>query len=60
MTDEQKKEYVENDGCYCPYCSSSNITTTDLLENNRQPVICYNCKSEWTDVYALVGVEEIS
>lgn len=51
--------FVENDGAYCPYCGSSNITyvRSDDYDDTRQLILCEDCASTWYEIYKLVGYE---
>lgn len=61
MTEEQERDYVAGGGASCPYCGSSNISTTGSIENlggacGTQPVECETCGKTWNDVLTLTGV----
>lgn len=61
LTDEMRKEYLENFGTRCPFCGSEDITAGDWdfgIGENWSRVYCNACGERWTDVYRLTGVEQ--
>lgn len=63
MTDEIKKEYVENGGTYCPYCDSGELFASHADNEDgiiTQDIKCMNCGKKWTDVFKLIRVVEQS
>lgn len=61
MNKKQKNRYLKIGGIKCPYCGSDDIFTsvadidgTRAWQNNN----CKGCEKEWTDVFALIDVEE--
>ena len=61
LTDEQKRDYIDNFGTRCPYCDSEEIEggSWDLgVGQFWQNIVCHTCKKEWTDIYTLTAVEE--
>ena len=58
---KQRKEYIKNDGMFCPYCGSHHIMAgdTDLDKNKAMiEVNCCNCTNKWIDIYTLTGILE--
>lgn len=62
LTEEQKKEYLKNNGNLCPHCRSDHITATGYwyAENltAHRKVECYECGEEWMGVFTMTGVTE--
>jgi len=59
LTDEQKKEYLDSGGDFCPFCQSFNINTQDKCTEDydvHQLVTCGDCEAEWYDVYSVTDV----
>lgn len=60
LTDEQKKDYLENPN-ECPFCHSGNITASqpeyECLQM-WQKVECESCNAQWRDVYKLAFIED--
>jgi len=54
------EEYLENPG-NCPFCNSDQIEgdSWDFDGDPSQPIYCTDCKSEWHDLYKLVGFDPI-
>lgn len=60
LTDEMRKEYLENFGTRCPFCDSENIESFDWDYGTGEVwsrVRCNDCKEKWVDVYRLIRVE---
>ena len=57
-----EEEYVAKEGGICPWCESKDICggaaefDGDYCWLN---VVCDACNKEWTDLYSLVGYEEL-
>ena len=53
------KKYLKDDGSYCPFCDSDNISggygEFDASSAFRN-VVCMDCKREWTEEFGLTGV----
>lgn len=61
ITDEMRKEYIENFGTDCPFCHSEDISTIEWdygIGEVWSSVRCGECKEIWIDVYRLTGVEQ--
>jgi len=57
MDNKTVAEYINQDGCYCPYCGSENLDTEPMeFECRTQKITCLDCHEEWLDVYELVGI----
>jgi hypothetical protein len=56
-------QYVQSGGCKCPSCGSDDITG-DSVEIDagcaKQSVYCSECGAEWTDVYSLSSISDVS
>jgi len=59
----KEKKYLEAAGNICPYCLSDDVETSNAMGTDVniawRYVDCYNCGSEWKDLYKLVGAEEV-
>ena len=58
----KKKEYIEAAGSFCINCGGGNISAGRVESEGReawQPVQCYDCGSEWNDIFRLTGVADI-
>ena len=59
LTQEKEAEYLNSDGCTCPFCGQSNITTDEIGELERsidinivtQDIQCPDCKRHWTEQF---------
>jgi len=63
ITAKKEAEYVEENGCFCPFCGSRNIegTNPDITDNGVEvEVECLDCEESWTDYYKLAGIVEVS
>lgn len=63
MTDQQRKEYLKNNGVKCPYCGSKDVEGGSIdVDSGRvsQDISCTTCGAEWMDHYTLTGVSELS
>jgi hypothetical protein len=59
---EKRKEYLKASGSFCINCGSGNISAGRIESEAReawQSVVCYDCGSEWNDIFRLIGVDEI-
>jgi hypothetical protein len=63
MTSE---EYAARDGGVCPFCGEPNILMIDgpFLDHWKEgrvsaDIECHTCGEEWTEIYKLVGYEEV-
>jgi len=58
-----KEEYIKNKGIYCPYCKSTRLRANGNLSAKyaeiKEFVTCYDCGSEWYDVYKLQDIKII-
>jgi transposase-like protein len=61
LTENQKKNYIQDSGNYCPHCGSENMEHSSGFESDYNQawvsVICRNCEKEWMDIYTLTDVE---
>jgi|ERR1039458_7146311 hypothetical protein len=60
LTNEQKKQYLANEGVVCPFCQSDDVVSGSVETDSgyaTQDITCNVCDEEWTDVYTLTGVE---
>lgn len=60
MTEEQKKEYLDNGGEYCPFCKRYTIQKVgeDFSKDTiTMEMKCNACKETWTDTFTLTDVE---
>ncbi len=61
LTDEIRKEYLENFGTRCPFCDTESIRGGEWdfgIGEFWQRCYCDDCGERWTDVYRLTGVEQ--
>lgn len=61
LTEEQREEYIKNNGQLCPFCSSNDLSTDKLSINDRvitEEIECLNCGEEWQDSYTLTGITQ--
>jgi len=60
----KEKKYMDEGGNVCPYCESTDVKAFGQVQvdgaSGYQSAMCNQCESEWTDVYTLTGVEEIT
>jgi len=59
---EKRREYIKAAGSFCINCGSGNISAGKIESEGReawQEVQCYDCGSEWNDVFRLIGVDDI-
>jgi transposase-like protein len=58
-----RDEYMDGGGAKCPVCGSEDIRSGSGLEAQgrwvSQNVWCYDCNSEWVDIYDLTGYGEL-
>ena len=62
FTPEQKEEYINKQGNFCPYCGSDDIEAEPLEPGGDEAwavVTCDVCGKEWRDIYHLTDIEEI-
>lgn len=56
-------QYLELGGVRCPACGSYDLENGRVRTDDTtllRSVECHSCKATWDDVYALVGVTEIT
>lgn len=57
------EEYLAHYGAHCPSCGEMSDVTGSRFEidgeNCWQEVMCDNCNSTWTDIYALIGYVDL-
>ena len=61
LTNKQKKAYLKHSH-RCPFCKSENIEGEAVEIDDGiawQPIRCLDCNKNWSDLYKLIGVEEI-
>ena len=61
--DQRKHEYVVRGGDKCFFCGAADLEGARFEKDAhlvRQRVVCLACGAEWTDVWGLVEVEEVS
>lgn len=59
---EKRLAYIRAGGSFCINCGSGNISAGRIESEGReawQPVQCYDCGSEWNDIFRLIGVDDI-
>ena len=59
---EKRREYIKAAGSFCINCGSGNISAGKIESERReawQAVQCYDCGSEWNDIFRLIGVDDI-
>jgi len=59
---ELSSDYVESCGLECPECSSQEIIGGEFLADTStvsRECHCEDCNSEWTEVFNLVGIDNI-
>jgi len=58
------QEYADLHGLHCPVCMNQYTVEGSSIEVNKggayQNCSCTNCDAEWTDVYQLVGYDNLS
>jgi transcription elongation factor Elf1 len=64
MTDKTmtSDEYVGKLGLQCPHCHSTNISGGEVnidAGTATQVIVCFDCDSEWLDVYNLAGYADL-
>ena len=62
LTDAQVLDYLDCRGTRCPYCRSNDTQTGETVcdgDTGEAPVTCLTCRSEWKDVWGVVGVCEL-
>lgn len=61
LTEEQQIAYIENNGNKCPVCGAedldSGLTEFDGTGMMYQGIYCKKCRSAWTDMFTLVGID---
>jgi len=60
---EKRKEYIKAGASFCINCGSGNISAGKIESEGReawQTVQCYDCGSEWNDIFRLIGVDDIT
>ena len=60
LTEEQKSKYLISPHL-CPYCGSDELSLGKVTADiNRavQNISCRQCKKRWTNIYALIRIEE--
>jgi hypothetical protein len=61
----QRIRYLEENGEYCPYCKSDDLTACkDSEMRSDGPLIwrgitCNSCKRTWTDIYVFAGIGDM-
>ena len=59
---EKRRQYLKAGGSFCINCWSGNISAGKIESEGReawQVVQCYDCGSEWNDIFRLIGVDDI-
>ncbi len=52
-----ERQYLEDHGRHCPYCSSPDLVVTFQSSNFYLGTVhCQSCHQVWLDIYDLVGV----
>ena len=56
-------EYVKHEGLSCPSCGGPDVTACGYAQMGtdkiRSSARCPDCGSSWTDIYVLVGFENL-
>jgi len=63
LTAKQKKDYIKSGYSKCPKCKSDDIDggMVDIDGNVAlQSVSCNECEAEWTDIYKLADIHEVT
>jgi hypothetical protein len=58
----KRREYIKAGGSFCINCGSGNISAGKIESEGRgawQSVQCYDCGSEWNDIFRLISVDDI-
>lgn len=62
LTDEQKRQHIENGGWRCPYCGSNNVEGDRYPDPDgsemRHGMECNTCGRRWTNIFAISDIEE--
>ena len=62
MSPKERKEYINAGGSFCLNCGSGNISADRIESEGRKAwraVVCYDCGSEWNDIFKLIEVDGI-
>ena len=57
-----QKEFILNNGSYCPFCESketANVNGSDLTYYLQEHRNCINCNKEWIEKHKLAGYKLI-
>ena len=60
MTPEDRKQYIESRGLFCPFCESKELQVGEIELNEDQcevEVSCDLCEKEWEEIYTLTDVK---
>ena len=60
LTIEQKNKYLASP-YICPYCGSDKLSLGKVsadVNQTIQNILCRQCKKRWTNIYALIRIEE--
>lgn len=61
MDDEDIEKYLEQTaGGRCPVCRSNSIFISDLDNSTEAPARCNSCGAEWTAIYSISFVKDIT
>jgi len=60
LTKEQKKKYIDDKGCFCPYCGSRQIEGSSMNWDIPlcQEINCIDCGRSWSDVLSITDIIE--
>lgn len=59
LTEQQKRQYLEDANELCPYCGSSEITAQEFDPyGTYRKVECETCDRNWKEVYELKTIED--
>lgn len=59
LTPEQRADYLEHEGHYCPFCQSEELDTGEMNSDSNYltlSISCNDCHGEWQDYYQLTDV----
>ena len=62
ITKKMEKEYLEHGGQRCPVCGSDKVSSGNVEIDGSQGyanVDCGNCGATWTDIFKLVGIDNL-
>ena len=59
MTPKQKKDYIQNNGKYCPFCGSEHVVEGELCDTMIRVMSCLKCYEQWRESCMVSDIFEI-